>query len=510
MERSAIHVMAKRGKSIREIAAEVGHSPTTVARVLREPLAQRPAPRRRRSQVDPYQEAIAHWLSEELSVVRMLELARADAERPYAGSRSQFGAMVRRIRQEVAQHRAADEVPIRFEGLPAEYLQIDWGEVRRFPFTRQAPGTRYFLACRLKYSRWTWLRFTDDMRQETLFRGLVDCLAALGWTPWVFVFDNMKTVTSGRDAAGQPVWTAGLLQLTGEFGVHPQACDPRAGNQKGSVEALVKWVKGNFLAGRVFADDADLAAQAAEWQEQANTRPSAATGVPPLVRLPEEAAAGGALPAAAHDYGLLLTGQVSAEALVAVLGNRYSVPVAHVGAPVVARVHRERVRLWRDATLLADHPRARDGARERVVDPAHVAALFPRKPRAQAMLYREVLLRLGGPAPAFLAALSRRQRARLQDELRAVYALYEQYGADDLRVAMALADDAGTPSAAALALVLAAPLPAPAALPLLALPGVPAQDEIDRVLSVYEAWVYVDEPVPLPLPLPRPDAGVAS
>jgi len=192
------------------------------------------------------------------------------------------------------------------------------------------------------------------------------------------------------------------------------------------VEALVKWVKGNVLAGRVFAADADLAAQAAEWQEQANTRPSAATGVPPRERLPEEAAAGGALPTTAHDYGLLLTGQVSAEALVAVLGNRYSVPVAHVGAPVVARVHRERVRLWRDATLLADHPRARDGARERVVDPAHVAALFPRKPRAQAMLYREVLLRLGGPAPAFLAALSRRQRARLQDELRAVYALYEQ------------------------------------------------------------------------------------
>ncbi len=75
---------------------------------------------------------------------------------------------------------------------------------------------------------------------------------------------------------------------------------------------------------------------------------------------------------------------------------------------------------------------------------------------------------------------------------------------------MALAADAGTPSAAALALVLAAPLPVSAALPLLALPGVPAQNEIDRVLSVYEAWVYVDEPLPLPLPLPRPDAGVAS
>ncbi len=496
MERSAMHVLAKRGKSIREIAGEVGHSPTTVARVLREPVDQQPAPRRRRSQVDPYAAAIRGWLGEKLAVVRMLELARADPEQPYTGSRSQFGAMVRRQRQEGEQQQAAAEVPLRFEGLPAEYLQIDWGEIRQFPFTTQAPATRYFLACRLKYSRWAWLRFTTDMRQETLFRGLVDCLVELGWAPWVFVFDNMKTVTSGRDAEGQPLWTAGLLQLTGEFGVHPQACDPRAGNQKGSVEALVKWVKGNFLAGRVFADDADLAAQAAAWREQANTRSSATTGVPPRERLPEEAVAGEALPMTARDYGLCLAGQVSTESLVAVLGNRYSVPVAHVRAPVIARVHRERVRLWRDTTLLADHARAVDGARQRVVDPAHFAPLFARKPRGQAMLYREVLLGLGGPAPAFLSALSRRHRARLQDELRAVYALYEQYGADELRVAMGLADEAGTHSAAALALVLAVPLPAPLPLPLLPLPGVPAQDEVDRLLSVYEAWVYVDDATP--------------
>ena len=164
MERSAMHVMAKRGKSIREIAVEVGHSPTTVARVLREPVDHQPAPRRRRSQVDPYAEAIRGWLGEKLAVVRMLELARGDPERPYTGSRSQFGAMVRRQRQEGEQQQAAAEVPLRFEGLPAEYLQIDWGEIRQFPFTVQAPATRYFLACRLKYSRWAWLRFTTDMR----------------------------------------------------------------------------------------------------------------------------------------------------------------------------------------------------------------------------------------------------------------------------------------------------------------------------------------------------------
>ncbi len=496
MERSTIQWMAKRGKSIRAIAQEVGRNRRTVARVLREPVERAPAKRRRRSKVDPYRPQIERWIGEGLTAVRMLELARDDAERPYTGSRSHFGETVRRIRRELGQRQAVADVPIRFEGLPAEYLQVDWGEVRAFPFAQQAPATRYVLACRLKYSRWAWLRWTADMRQETLFRGLVDCFCALGWVPWVLVFDNMKTVTAGRDAAGQPLWTPALLQLAGEFGFHPQACDPGAGNQKGAVEALVKWVKGNFLPGRAFADDADLLVQAAAWQAGANARPSSATGVPPLERLAEEAAQGGALPPTAQDYGLLLPGRVSAEALVAVLGNRYSVPVVHVGAPVVARVHRERVRLWRDTACVADHRRAPDGGRQRVIDPAHFAPLFPRKPRAQAMLYRDVLCGLGGRAPAFLAALSRRQRARLREEILAIYALYEKYGADDLRAALALADDAGTYSAAALALLLATPRRTPPPAPALALPGVPAQAEVDRLLSVYEAWVHVDVAVP--------------
>jgi len=228
MERSTIHVLAKRGTRQRQIAKQLGHSRSTIARALQQPVDGAPARRQRASQVDPFRPQIVQWLDQGLSIVRMLELARADADHPYTGGRSVFNDMVRRIRQD--HERATADVPIRFEGLPAEYLQVDWGEIRRFPFTQRAPGTRYFLACRLKYSRWSWVRFTSDMRQETLFRGLVDCFVALGWVPWVLVFDNMKTVTSGRDAANQPIWTPTLLQLAAEFGFHPPACDIAAGN----------------------------------------------------------------------------------------------------------------------------------------------------------------------------------------------------------------------------------------------------------------------------------------
>jgi Mu transposase, C-terminal domain len=334
------------------------------------------------------------------------------------------------------------------------------------------------------------------MRQETLFRGVVACFLALDWVPWVLVFDNMKTVTSGRDSAGQPIWTPALLQFAGEFGFHPQACDPGAGNQKGSVESLVKWVKGNFLLGRGFADDVELAAQAGAWCDQVNARPSDATGEAPAVRLATEATNGGRLPPTAHDFGLLESGLVSREALVAVAGNRYSVPVAHVGLSVTVRLHRARVRIWRDATCLADHPRAPDGARQRVIDPAHFAPLFPAKPRAQAMLYREVLLGLGGRAPAFVGELSRRHRARLREEILAVYALYEQAGGEALLTAMARADDAGAYTAAALTRWLTAASAPVAAAPRLRLVGEPPQHEIDRDLSVYEAWVEVDEALP--------------
>ena len=494
MERSTIHVMAKRGKSIRQIAGELGRSPTTIARVLHEPVNKPPTPRRRVSKADPYRPQIEAGITAGLSTVRMLEIARADPDQPYTGGHTVFGDLVRRIRQGRAHDQAAADVPIRFEGLPAEYLQVDWGEVRRFPFSQQSPPTRYFLACRLKYSRWSWVRFTRDMRQETLFRGLVDAFRTLGWVPWVLIFDNMKTVTTGRDVTGQPLWTPALQQFAAEFVFHPQACDPGAANQKGSVESLVKWVKGNFLAGRGFLDDADLAAQTTGWLQQVNHRPSDATGIPPMDRLAEEARHGGRLPVTAHDFGLLVSGQVSREALVAVAGNRYSVPVTYVGTPVTIRLHAERVRFWHDATLVADHPRAPDGARQRVIDPAHFASLFPSKPRAQVMLYREVLLHLGGRAPAFLGELSRRQPDQLGREVLALYRLYEQVGADGFLTAVAQADDAGSYNADAVILLATE---SSSSEPVTALPvlQLPVQSEVDRALSSYEAWVVVDEEV---------------
>src|SRR5437879_7085100 len=98
MERSAIQHLAKRGKSQRQIAEELGHSRNTVARALREPVDRAPARRQRHSQVDPYRPRIEGWLAAGWTIVRMLEEVRADPAKPYTGGRSVFSEAVRRIR----------------------------------------------------------------------------------------------------------------------------------------------------------------------------------------------------------------------------------------------------------------------------------------------------------------------------------------------------------------------------------------------------------------------------
>src|SRR6266702_3618533 len=147
---------------------------------------------------------------------------------------------------------------------------IDWGEVRDFPFTKAGmeQQTRYFFAARLKYSRYMYVSFHTDMREETLLRCLIACFQELDGVPWAVVTDNMKTAVLGRTAQHEPIWNPAYQKLAVEFKFHPDVCAPASGNQKGAVENLVKFVKGNFLPGRSFYDDADLAEQCQAWRHQ--------------------------------------------------------------------------------------------------------------------------------------------------------------------------------------------------------------------------------------------------
>ncbi|HLH60139.1 MAG TPA: hypothetical protein VKV20_00540, partial [Ktedonobacteraceae bacterium] len=354
--------------------------------------------------------------------------------------------------------------------------------------------TRYFFAARLKYSRAMFVSFQQDMREETLLRCLLACFVAIGGVPWVVVTDTMKTAVLGRDDGHQPIWNPAYQKLAAECKFLPEACAPASGNQKGSVENLVKFVKANFLSGRTFHDDADLAEQCQQWLTQVNTeRESSATGQVPCERLAEEQRKFGALPQQAHDYGFFDCVVVSREGLVSIETNRYSVPAHLIGRALTARLHLDRIELFADQELVASHPRSR-GHHERIITPAHFEAAFATKPRARVMVYRDWLCGLGEAATLYVRELCQRRHADMTQQITVLYTTAQESRRGDFLAALELAAEQQMYGAEYVQAILSLPRQvAPgetAEVDLSALlSAVPAQHEVERDLAQYEYYV---------------------
>jgi transposase len=475
MARSTVKFLKQQGQFNTRIAALVGCDRHTVARILAEPTDP-PRRRRRDGSLESRRPALESWLEAEIPTTRMLELAREDPTAPYTGGASIFYRFVARLRAE----RDAGAAPvIRFEGLPGEYVQWDWGEAR--VRLGGEPIKRVFLAGRLKYSRLVGVRWRTQMDLETLLRAMLEIVAGWGGTPWAWVFDNMKTVTLGREADGQPRWNPAFWRFATEVGFHPELCDPGAGQQKGSVENLVKWVKTNFLPGRRFLDDEDLAQQSLTWERDKAAQRSQAHGQRPLDVLAQERAAFGPLTTSPETYGLYRVATVNRESLVRVDGNQYSVPVGHLGQAVDVRILRDVIRISRDGVPLAEHARL-IGTGQRQRDPDHYVSALTDRPRARLVFDRDRLCALGPEVTAYVTVISQRRRRVLGEELGACLTLEAQLGPDGLRRAAAACVARGTCGAEYLLLFAGAE-------PALAVAGVPDQMAVDRDLAIYEAFV---------------------
>ncbi len=230
-----------------------------------------------------------------------------------------------------------------------------------------------------------------------------------------------------------------------------------AANQKGAVESLVKFVKGNFLVGRSFYDDADLTQEASAWLHQVNdVRPSDATEQLPSVLLAAERPQFSPLPAVAQDYGFFDTVKVNRESLIAIATNRYSVPAPLVGLVLTARIYPTRIELYHGSELVATHVR-QFGRNTRIVIPEHYEAVFAHKPRARVMVYRDWLVALSPTAAAYVSQLCRKRYAEMDAQVLALYQLARQVARDELLAALELALEQQTFGAEYVQALLAAP-----------------------------------------------------
>ena len=235
LKRHEIQVLRRAEHTWSEIAALSGVSEKTARRIAAEtPVAavDNAAERARRqvgrpSKAEAYRDVLVKALTED-PALRSVELLHRARLAGYTGGKSAVYALAQTLRVQTVTPL------VRFEGLPGEFSQHDFGEV----WVTYQDGTDtkvHFFASRLKYSRWVEVTLVPDERVETLVRALVEHLAAFGGIPLVTVFDRPKTIALqwGRDGVVTE-WNPTFAGVALDLGIGVEVCWPYRPQEKGS------------------------------------------------------------------------------------------------------------------------------------------------------------------------------------------------------------------------------------------------------------------------------------
>ena len=221
------------------------------------------------------------------------------------------------------------------------------------------------------YARWASGLLLPTRRAEDLYAGWWRLLQQLGAVPRVLVWDGEAAV--GRWRARRSELTAACQGFRGVLGVKVVICKPADPEAKGIIERLHDYLERSFLPGRTFNSPADFNIQLQAWLQLANRRRKRSLGCAPADRIAAEKAAMLALPPVPPVIGWEHTLRLPRDHYVRLNSNDYSVHPSAVGRRVLIRADLDRVRVWCEGALVADHGRI--WARHQTIcDPAHVKA----------------------------------------------------------------------------------------------------------------------------------------
>ena len=287
----------------------------------------------------------------------------------------------------------------------------------------------------LSYSRRIFLHFSLNAQMDSFLRGHVLAFEAWGGVPRVTLSDNLKSAVLER--MGDAIrFNPQYLAFAAHYRFEPRPVAVARGNEKGRVERSIRYIRDNFFAARVFADVADLNAQAKAWTDgPASTRPwpegvqltvaqAFETEKPKLMALPMDA----------YPVDARLEVSVAKTPYVRFDLNDYSIPHTHVRRTVTVLANAQRVRVFDGATILADHVRSYDKAVQ-VEMTAHVDELIERKRgarqhRATSQLTQAI------PAMADFLARAAAKGHHLASMTRVLGQMLDHYGAQAMQEAV--------------------------------------------------------------------------
>ena len=362
-----IVALHRRGWSVSAIARHTGRDRKTVRAWLRgerdREARQRPGP------LEPFSAYVAQRLGDDPhldATVLLRELRPLGFERSYPTLTRELRRLELRPVCEVCK-RGGPRLTIELVHERGEELQLDWLELPETPWGEPA----HVLVGALSYSGRIRAVLSDGEDFAHLVGALDGLLRRLGGTARCWRTDRMSTIVE----PGLGRLRAEAAELAKHYGVAIAVCPPRRAQRKGVVEAAIRYLQRSWWraadASTPTAAQASLdrwCAEVADQRRRDRLTVAALAAAEPLLPLPP----------VPYPAELRVERVVSASALVAFDGNRYSVPPSLAGqtVAVLARLGDPMLRIVSAAGVLAaTHRRLPAGAGQIVRTGADRSAL---------------------------------------------------------------------------------------------------------------------------------------
>lgn len=283
------------------------------------------------------------------------------------------------------------QATIRFETLPGEQAQVDWGFFENYRVVDEF-GEEHKLYCFLMilgYSRMRYVEFVIDMTTETLIKCHLNAFKYFGGYPNEILYDNMKQVVTKRLLrAKDSTLNKTFEDFSGFFGFKVVLARPYRGQTKGKVERTVRYVRENLMLGIKFKSLVDLNDKALAWCEKINSKVHKGTNEIPRVRLIEEHLNKVLRPYYIEQNSLRKVGK---DCLFSYRNNKYSVPSDFINRNIIVAEFNNLVVAYCDGYTIATHPLSK-GKNQMIIAKSHYDKLLTRQSKEydeQNTLYNE-------------------------------------------------------------------------------------------------------------------------
>jgi len=422
-----IRELDRNGSSRREIAELLKISRNTVQRVLSSPVT-RPAVKKE-SRYAGHLPIIRELLQQcRGNLVRVQEelASRHQIEIPYQS----LTWLVRdsQLRQPVV-NRAGQ-----YHFAPGEELQHDTSPHRLTVGGKM--GTGQCAALVLAWSRRLFIQYYPRFTRFECRVFLAEALEYMGGSCPRCVIDNTSVIVC-RGSGAEAVMAPEMDMFGRIYAMNFMAHRVKNPDRKARVERPFAYVENNFLAGRTFDDWQDLNRQARDWCDRvANRKEKRELGMSPDAAWLLEKPALQALPQVAPPVYESYPRTVDQEGYVHLDTNRYSVPESLVGKDVEALKYWQRVVVYHNRRLVAEHARVLQGRDKRVTAPGHHAPLCRKKAFQGPSREEYHLTGHCQELDRYIGELKKRAKGRGQMQLRRLLELKRTYPAEPLYAAI--------------------------------------------------------------------------